>query len=120
MASSSRPSISRSAHRLNHSTSSVGPRGNSATDSAPLMPMSRAPARKAATDQPSNGTLGSVARRSRSFSAASSIASSRDLLSSERRKVDRIALPLLEEHQQPVVGHALRVEDAIEVIALML
>src|SRR5205814_10172050 len=109
----------RAAQSLNHSTIATGPWGKSARAAASGIPAAPAPARMAATDQPSNGTFAKVARSSLSFSAVSSIA----LLlrvSRQRGEVDRIALPLLDKHQQPVVGHPLRVEDAVEMVAFVL
>src|SRR5206468_14461 len=47
--------------------------------------------------------------------------SSPDVLSVEEcRQVDRMALQLLEKNEEAVVGHALRIEDAVEVVAFML
>src|SRR5262249_31425581 len=42
------------------------------------------------------------------------------LLGEKRGEIDRVALQLGEKYQQPMIGHALRVEDAIEVVAFVL
>src|SRR5882762_3199047 len=35
-------------------------------------------------------------------------------------KIDRVTLPLIEEHEQARVGHPLRVENAVEMVAFVL
>src|SRR5216683_2474649 len=118
-AAARRSSMARSAQALNHSTISTAPRGKSADAAASSIPAARAPARRAAIDQPSNGTSAKVARSRASFLAMSSIGLLLCVFR-QRSEVDGIALPLLEEHQQPVVGHALRIEDAVEMVAFVL
>src|SRR5436309_7049094 len=116
--------MARSAQSLNHSTVSIAPRGKSASAVGSSSPAARAPARRAAIDQPSNGTLASVARSKASFPAISSIGSSLFVFRRpgirQPGKIDRIALPFLDEHQQPVIGHALWVENAVEMVAFVL
>jgi hypothetical protein len=42
------------------------------------------------------------------------------LLGKKGGEIHRVALQLLQEHQKPVIGHPLRVENAVEVVAFML
>src|SRR5262245_18547539 len=101
------------------------PPGNALSASAGSMPASRAPAMRAVCVQPSNGTCSSAA-----FSRASRWASRSIELAfrqyggfggADRRRALRQAMAqLFGERQQAEIGHALGIEDAVEVIALML
>src|SRR5438552_18277508 len=42
------------------------------------------------------------------------------LFAEKGRQIDRVPLQFLEEDEQPVIGHPLRVEDPVDVIALVL
>src|SRR5205085_10696490 len=57
------------------------------------------------------------ARRAGSRRAGSSCGSP---FAEKSRQIDRVALQFLEEDEQPMIGHPLRVEDPVEVIALVL
>src|SRR6266702_4735819 len=46
--------------------------------------------------------------------------SSDDLPIEERREIDRMTLQLLEKDEEAMVAHALRIEDAVEVVAFVL
>src|SRR6185437_11535963 len=65
--------------------------------------------------QPSNGTSRSTAMSSVSRRASSSMA-----LLPRRLDVDRIARALLVEDEETQVAHALRIKDAVEMVAFML
>src|SRR6266850_2948847 len=57
------------------------------------------------------------APRAGSRRAGSSCGSS---FAEKSRQIDRVALQFLEEDEQPMIGHPLRVENPVEVIALVL
>ena len=74
-----------------------------------------------ARDQPSNGTFG----QHRLDQRRALILGERALhpapsLGEKRRQIDRMPLQLFEKDEQPVIGHPLRVEDPVEVVAFVL
>ena len=112
----------RSAQWLKPATKSAAPRGNSASASPTGIPMRRAAARNAGAspaverhvgqhrrDQPLGFALGERAPHPAPCSAGE-----------KRRQVDRVALQFFEEDEEAVVGHPLRIEDAVEVVAFVL
>src|SRR4029077_17212040 len=46
--------------------------------------------------------------------------SSGPVFGEKRRQIHRVALQLFEKSKQPVIGHPLRVQDAVEMVAFML
>src|SRR5690348_6370518 len=114
--SASAATMARSAQRLKAATASRPPPGNSIAASAASMP-SRPPAAAITPPlQPSNGTSRSTAMSSVSRRALSSSMP----LVSRRLEIDRIARALLVEHEEAQIAHALRIKDAVEMIAFML
>src|SRR5512145_888115 len=103
----------RSASRLMNSIISTGPPGKAFAASAGLSPRSRAPAIIATPVQPSKGTCASVA--SSNLRRVSSIGIVRLL-----RGARPAALHLFDENEARQVGHSLRIEDAVEMVAFML
>src|SRR5262245_46889030 len=89
------------------------------------MPTSRAPAISAVCVQPSNGTCGrdafSSASRWASSSTASALRQRRGFLAADAGGTLRRAMPqLLAEDEHRHIGHALRIENAVEVVAFVL
>src|SRR5262245_35064814 len=89
------------------------------------MPASRAPALRAVCVQPSKGTWGSVAfstaSRWASRSMPSTLRQRRGLFAADPGGALRRAMAqLLAEHEHRHVGHALWIEDAVEVVAFVL
>src|SRR5258708_24353859 len=111
--------VSRSAQWLNHATRSRTPPGQRLRSSALSRPTRSAARARAASVQPSNGTSGRIAARSASLACCGSMGLLRRL-GNRRREIDWEALPLLDEREQPMIGHALKVKHAIEVITFML
>ena len=83
--------------------------------------MRRAAARSAGRDQPSNATSGSIASISAArWLSASGLCITAAPLGEKGGEIDRMALQFLEENQEPVVGHPLRIENAVEMVAFVL
>ena len=116
----------RSAQRLKPATRSAAPPGNRASASPAGMAQRRAAARSAARDQPSNGTSGSIASINASRWAVGERAVHPGLVSfrpgplEKSGEIDRVALQLFEEEHVARVGHPLRVQNAVEMIAFVL
>ena len=111
----------RSAHRLKHGDEvgrSAGkqrqrPRRPACRSAAPPRAMPGATSRR----RPHRAASPRSARSRWLRRAGSSCGSS---LAEKGRQIDRVPLQLLEEDEQPMIGHPLRVEDPVEMIALVL
>src|SRR5690348_4054113 len=113
-------SVARSAQSLNAATTSRTPRGNSELSSASVKSTRLAACLSARRLQPSNGTSGSIANTTLSLSARSSMSLRRVGIGIGAADIDRKAHAFFEIHQQPQIGHALGIEDAVEMVAFML
>src|SRR5262245_61121289 len=97
------------------------PPGKALSASAWSMPASRAPACRAVRVQPSNGTWGRVAFSSASRSMGLALRQFGRLLAADGgRALGHAVAQLLGEGERGEVGHALGIEDAVEVVALVL
>src|SRR5262249_9798734 len=101
------------------------PPGNALSASAGSMPASRAPAMRAVCGQPSNGTCSSAAfsRASRWTLRSTELAFrqfGRFGAADRRRALGQAVSQLLGERQQAEIGHALGIEEAVKVVALVL
>src|SRR5215468_2706075 len=101
------------------------PLGNALSASAGSMPASRAPATRAVCVQPSNGTCSRAAfsRASRWASRSTELAFrqlGRFGAADRGRALGQTVAQFFGERQQAEIGHALRIEDSVEVIALVL